>query len=322
MKTKLSLLLFVFTLLVSSNCALAKCTGKFVNPLTDICWDCIFPISIGNVKSGGKNPDTDNPSNPICMCSEPFPRVGVSVGFWEPVRMVDVTRSPFCFPSLGGISMDPGLKLGTGTKPRSTGSATAFWHVHWYIYPLIYWLELLTDFICLEHASFDIAYLTEFDPMWGDDSLTAILNPEAALFGNLAAQTACAADCAAATLHKPMDKMFWCAGCQGSIYPLSGHFQGYVGDIQSSLNAVERFSYKLHRELIEWGTAGKKGQCGKYPMPVMQKSQYRSQLTVPIPSDCYPFGAATNTYESGKTIPVTGEDYGYLIWRKRNCCAL
>lgn len=25
------------------------CTGNFVNPITDICWDCIFPISIGPI---------------------------------------------------------------------------------------------------------------------------------------------------------------------------------------------------------------------------------------------------------------------------------
>ena len=26
----------------------ATCTGKFPNPITDICWSCILPISIGS----------------------------------------------------------------------------------------------------------------------------------------------------------------------------------------------------------------------------------------------------------------------------------
>ena len=26
-----------------------KCTGSFVNPITDICWSCLFPISIGGL---------------------------------------------------------------------------------------------------------------------------------------------------------------------------------------------------------------------------------------------------------------------------------
>lgn len=25
------------------------CAGKFVNPITDICWNCLFPMTIGNV---------------------------------------------------------------------------------------------------------------------------------------------------------------------------------------------------------------------------------------------------------------------------------
>ena len=28
-----------------------KCTGSFVNPITDICWSCLFPISIGRLES-------------------------------------------------------------------------------------------------------------------------------------------------------------------------------------------------------------------------------------------------------------------------------
>lgn len=33
------------------------CTGSFVNPITDICWDCIFPISIGPIEVFGERPD-------------------------------------------------------------------------------------------------------------------------------------------------------------------------------------------------------------------------------------------------------------------------
>ena len=24
-----------------------SCTGKFVNPITDVCWSCLFPLSVG-----------------------------------------------------------------------------------------------------------------------------------------------------------------------------------------------------------------------------------------------------------------------------------
>ena len=316
-------LLLVLLLLYPLASVARQCTGRLVNPITDICWECLFPITIGSLELiGSDKPDTDNPSSPICACGTPIPRIGIAAGFWEPVRLVDVTKRPFCFVNMGGISMDPGIAIGTGDAPSGSGKGNASWHVHWYIYPVIYWLELLTDFLCLEQSSFDIAYITELDPLWQDDSLTFILNPEAILFGNLIAQAACAVDCIAATAGLPMDGLFWCGGCQGGMYPLNGRIQAHVGSVQSSLLAAERMAYKLHRELLAWGTSGTKGLCQKYPMPVMKKSQYRSQLTVPVPSSCYPFGSSTTLYESGKEIPVTGEDFGYLIWRKRNCCVL
>ena len=70
----------------------------------------------------------------------------------------------------------------------------SFYQVHWYVYPVIYWLELIVDFLCLEQQSFDVAYITELDPLWNADELSFILNPEAVLFGNPIAQAACAVD--------------------------------------------------------------------------------------------------------------------------------
>lgn len=60
------------------------CTGKFANPITDICWSCILPISIGaaRVATIGQE-DIENPASPLCVCPG-FPiRIGVSIGFWE-----------------------------------------------------------------------------------------------------------------------------------------------------------------------------------------------------------------------------------------------
>ena len=327
---KLSRIVFsgIILLVMTTEANAQRCTGRFVNPISDICWECLFPITIGSFEIvGGDNPDTENPDIPVCMCPGKIiglTQIGIAGGFWEPARLVDVTKRPYCFPSLGGLKLDVGIKVGTGDASRSSGKGGGSWHVHWYIYPLIYWLELLTDFACLEQLNFDVAYITELDPLWQDDALTFILNPEAILFGNSIAQAACMADCAAATTGLPMDSLFWCGGCQGGMYPLNGRIQAHIGSVQSGLLAVERMTYKLHRELIAWGTSGSSNEeiCAKYPMPIMKKSQYRAQLVVPVPSDCYPFGRTTTIYESGKEIPITGEDFGFLVWRKRNCCIL
>jgi conjugal transfer pilus assembly protein TraU len=210
------------------------------------------------------------------------------MGFWEPVRLADVSMKPWCFVNLGGLKLDPGFDIGFKTMagPSAVGGATQYqsqWHVHWYAYPLIYWMELVADFLCLESGSVDILYITEIDPLWQDSELTAIINPEAVLFANPLALAACAADCVLATTKLPSDSLFWCAGCQGSMYPLNGNVSATIGHVQASRLALSRFAYKLHRELVAWGTMGGKGLCGKYLMPVMRKQQYRFQATNPNP---------------------------------------
>ena len=166
-------------------------------------------------------PDTPNPSSPICLCGSPFPRIGLSLGVWEPARLVDATRAPWCFPNLGGLTIDPGLPAGRGRTGSSGGDGAtgSVWHAHHYVYPLLSWIGALLDLGCLEAGGLDIAWVSELDPAWLDDELSFLLNPEAALFANLPAQAACAADCAAASAGLPVDRLFWCAGCQGGMYP-------------------------------------------------------------------------------------------------------
>lgn len=313
----------------------STCSGRFPNPITNVCWSCIFPISIGGLQVGPSDkPDTSNPSSPVCTCPLAYPpyiRIGLSIAFWEPVRLVDVTRRPGCFVNLGGMEMKLGLNNGQGRARAGSGAGQdakkgATYQVHWYIYPLTYLLNVIVDTTCKDTEGFDLAYMTEVDPLWDDDELTFLLNPEASLFANPIAQAVCAADCVATTTGIPMDALFWCAGCQGSMYPLDGNIDAHHGGIDSSVLAVERMTYKLHREGILWGSFGPKGMCGSYVMPVMKKSQYRSQLMYPIPStsgtfSCNPYGRSTVLYESGKEYPIKGEHFGYLIWRKRNCCA-
>lgn len=227
---KRHLVLFLLSALLSGQVyANQMCKGRFINPITDICWSCILPISIGSfsIGSGGspKKRDIKNPSSPLCMCRmQNVPMPGVSIGFWEPVRLVDVTRTPYCMTNLGGISIGSDIKRTSSFNRSYEGRHVhdSFYHLHYYIYPLIYWLELITDFVCLEKSTFDVAYMSEFDVSWNDEKLQSLLNPEAFLFGTPLAQAACAMDCAASTVKTPLDSMFWCAGCLGNLYPMSG----------------------------------------------------------------------------------------------------
>ena len=310
-----------------------SCKGKFVNPITDVCWSCLLPISLGSIPiAKGSRPDSPNPSSPVCVCPAPpplFVQVGLTIGFWEPVRLADSTRKAWCFPNLGGVQLPIPFGAKSGTSHRSTpgeGRSTANYHVHWYIYPVMYWLELLTDFLCLEQTSFDIGYVTELDPLWRDDELAAIIQPEAIVFANPVALAACTVDCVAASTGLPIQALFWCAGCRGSMYPMTGNTMGTTGEVDGSLLAVEKFTYKMHRQGLAWSTRGQGSVCSKQIAPIIDKLQYRYQLVNPVANTKGPFacptpGATTSTYEAGKTAPVVGEDHGYLIWRKRNCCA-
>ena len=307
----------------------STCHGRFMNPITDICWSCIFPLTIGGASlvSDGQI-DIANPSNPLCACTNP-PRVGLSIGFWEPVRLVDVTRTPFCMVGLGGITIDPGIHVPRGAQVgHDSQTRNSFYHVHWYANPILYWLEVLLDFPCLEKGALDLVYLTEVDPLWADDELTAVLHPEAVLFANAPAKAACAADCVAASAGIGIPNLFWCAGCQGSIFPMTGHVATHIGGVQASTLLTQRMTAKMHRQLTTFAGAGEAGLCGYYMKPIMDKTHYKLQMVYPTPNTrkdagqcCQPYGRTTLIWGAGKAYPASGEDFAYQIFRKRNCCA-
>ena len=392
---RLSLLII---LIIPLEVKASTCTGRMLNPIKDLDWSCLFPITVGDIeiiggdsgggesetgtetgKSSGSSsvpgggssvggmptggggssgvgsnlgseagetpgnnpaepedeeesdggnqdrPDTNNPKSPICLCPNKMPpRPGIAIGFWEPIRMVDVTKRPFCMVSMGGKNVAPKgfSKLGEGSHGSVYNHAV--WHIHWYINPVLGILNVLTDLACQEVTLFDLAYLTELDPLFHDDELAFILNPEAILFANPIAQASCAADCIKATAGLPFNSLFWCAGCQGGMYPFTGNVADHIAPIQSTSLTVEKFIAKLHRQLQLWETSGEDALCKPLPAPIVKKSQYRLQTTYPVVGtgrfSCNPFGRSTLLHDSFKEIPVTGEDFAYFIWRKRNCC--
>lgn len=332
------LIVFILLLQVKQAGASVSCRGRFVNPISDICWRCLMPISIGGMSVGkGVAPakrDIANPVSPICGCTKgnsvvPIP--GISIGFWEPVRLVDVTRTPYCMVNLGGISLgsDPKRIGGPSKGYARRGRESSFYHLHYYVYPLIYWLELLTDFACLEQSSFDVAYMSEFDISWNDPKLGSLLNPEAILFGNPIAQIACGLDCASATLSTGIDSMFWCSGCYGNMYPFSGSNSDHGGGVQTSSLLTTRILAKLHRIGLARETSTTDASidgkiCNKQVSLKLKKSQYKLQLVNPRSSSrgigCWPLGLSDMVYSAFNEYPYDGEDWGYLIWRKKNCC--
>jgi conjugal transfer pilus assembly protein TraU len=312
-----------------------QCVGKFANPITDICWSCTFPIKIAGrdvIRMGQEDVSTvggtsSSPGGLFCICSNPL-RCGIKASFWEPARRVDVTRTPYCFVSLGGITINPGINAPEGeVRIAPDGRQNSAYQLHWYVDPIFYWLGIILDNPCMEKAEFDLAYMTELDPTWQNDELTFLLNPEVALFSNPLAQASCAGDCVLSTLGFGSGLLFWCAGCQGSIYPVNGHVAAHTSAIQASSLVMQRFMAKGHRMGLLSQTAGGDAMCGYKYMPIMDKGQYKYQMLYPISQTtkiagrcCQPLGRTTVLWGAGRQIPYIGEDFAYLAFRKRDCC--
>ena len=309
---------------------IAKCNARFLNPITEVCWDCIFPVSIGAIRVLNKRPDTSNPSMPICFCPGVPPRLGLAIGLWEPARLTDVANEAGCFVNMG-FKADLGLfSIGKSSVTSSDGDSTGSkWQVHYYYYPLISWLGTVVDGLCLETTGFDVAYISEFDPLWQDAELNTIVNPEAILFANPIAQAACAADCVVASSGKlPLDALFWCNGCQGSLYPIQGDANSHYGGVQASQTVSAKMLARMHRFGLARNTSSSStALCVSNAAPIIKKSQYRFQITRPRAAvsgryACGPLGSSTQFVDTAREYPYKGESFGWLIWRKRNCCAL
>lgn len=310
-----------------------ECKGKFPNPITDYCWSCMFPMSIsGQTVYVNGQEDTDNPSHFVCACGSPTPKVGVPVSFWEPVRQVDISRTPGCLVGIGGIQINLGFNAPVPAQAmKQQGeldyAKRSFYHSNWYINPILTWAGLVLDSDCLESKGLDLAYTTSLDPLWSDDEMLAVLNWDAALFANPFAQSVCALDCGAAMIGFPSNSLFWCAGCQGGLYPMNGVVEHHTGAVDTSVLLVQRMIAKLHREGVMYGTWGEKGECSNYPQLIMNKQGYKMTMTYPVPQTtkilgrcCQPLGRSTVLWGASKEFPIEGEDFSYLIFRKRNCC--
>ncbi|RUQ96655.1 conjugal transfer pilus assembly protein TraU [Legionella septentrionalis] len=321
------ILLFLFVFCPLGSFA-SQCKAHFVNPIKDICWDCLFPLTIGStalVKSS--YPDTQNPSNPFCLCPTKIgARLGVTIGYWEPAALVDVTRKPWCMVNLGIQLNIKDQGLGGSQMPDTDGRG-AFYYVHWYKYPLMYWLQVLTSLGCMETEDFDILYPSELDPTWNDSELAFIINPEAVLFTTPAVRASCALDATKSMTGTAIDSLFWCQGSQGSTYPLTGFVANQASPISAAALLAERADFKLHRPpgAIR-DSVGKDSPaiCHTYSSAILPKSRYRYQLvnTLPEAHRCHPFGQSVVTWEAGHTYPGDGDNFGFLIWKKRNCCFL
>jgi len=302
-----------------------KAGARVLNPVTDICWDCIFPIKIGGVTVVSSDlPDGPDLANiPICTCPIPIPpfiRVGIPISFWEPARLIETVNAPYHFPSMGVTMPIPSGKRGShpDRSVDDTDSST-FAQAHYFIFPVWSMLELLTDFICLESSGFDLGYITEVDPLWNNDILSAIISPEVALFANPVAQLSCIPDSVSSNVGISLSPLFWCMGSWGSAYPMTGRVN--AGNyLDGNGGAAAKLLYGMGRRLLLCDTGI--NLCSCVPTPIWMKHNYRFQLAMPVRSArAFPIGQSSLRWGLGKNPPYLGDNFVWAIFRKRACCA-
>lgn len=312
----------------------ATCKGSFPNLLTDICYDCMFPISLaGNLLSfgtSGDDYDSNASSAPVCLCAGSL-SAGVPVSFWEPAFMVDTTNKPGCMPLLGGIDISPpynAMEYG-GTKRNGAHIGApqrgAFMHVNEYINPVMTALGVVSDSPCLDKRGFDTPFISWADPTWNDDSLAMILTPYGYAFAGIPSIAAEMPDAIMATFSFPSATLFWVAGAWGSMYPVTGNVSVANSPEQVSHLLIARLFAKLHAAGVQQSTAGQDAlqSCGALGVPefLMDKRQYKTNRTFPYPDNmCTPIGRPLMMQEMGAARP-SDKDYGYFIFRKKDCCA-
>ena len=295
----------------------AECpTGRFVNPVTDVAWECVFPMSIGGVSTGaGPEEDPDAVADPVCACGPTT--VGITASFWEPARMIETVVDPYCFAAMGLPMTNPTPGMLTGSLDRSGQSGKAFAQVHYYIFPAWSVLDLFTDVPCIEEAGFDVAWISEILPTWNNDLLAFLLQPEALLFANPAAALACMADSAAAASGLPSDLLFWCMGSWGNAYPLAGSITA-TDYVEAHAGIAARSVYYSGRTglLADPGVHA----CGSVVTPIWRKRNYRLQEMQPVRSTCQPIGRTGLLWTGGKNPLYGGDNFVWALFRRVKCC--
>lgn len=308
----------------------AVCKGTFVNPLTDVSWECMFPIRLAGVRVSPSAPDPESYiSTPLCSCQDgAFTRIGMVMGFREPAYMVDVVKDAWCFAGFG-VDMGRSSVWGDGSAGEATSTKALRQeysaHTHSYFYNPLFILELLLDARCLEKAPIGISDLSEVRPDHMDTTLNLMLYPQTLLFANPVATMACMADVVGASFGFPLDALFWCAGEWGTIYPLTGTSTAKgMSNVRAAANVAAKSIARSHQNLLLWGTKGTAALCGMYPQPVWIKSQYKLQPVRPVRSAlCPPIGRTELLWGAGNNPPAPGQadNFAYLLWRWRDCCA-
>lgn len=296
----------------------AKCAGGFINIITDISWQCMFPINLAGMAIGSGEDTVNQNRSATCVCNRRgVPSLGLRYSLWEPSRLIDTVSDPYCMVALGTtLNSKHTGKLGGGLT-RSAGSTRAFQQMHFYIFPVFQILDMFYDIPCIGDEGFDVAMMTEIVPTWNNDVMAMLLNPEAVLFGNPATNVACSADAIAALDGFPRPELFWCLGSWGNAYPLAGSITS-TDYTEANAALAARGTYFMARSGLLWESS--EDGCSKSPALIWSKDHYKMQMARPTrDSNCLPIGRDALLWGAGKH-DMYSDNFLWVLNKKVNCC--
>lgn len=306
-------------LITLSNYTIAECNSEFIDPISDINWACMYPMSIAGVSTGGGEDTMNEHDSATCVCDDgDIPRVGLRYNLWEPSRIIDTVSDPYCMMPLGS-ELDSGnnkAKLAGGLS-RSANSTRTFQQMHYYIFPVFQILDMFYDIPCIGDDGFDVAMMTEIVPTWNNDLLSLIINPEAILFGNPVTNLACAADATSALKGFPRKELFWCLGSWGNAYPLAGSITS-TDYTEANIALAARGTYFMGRTGLLWETTD--DGCHRKAAQIWRKDKYKFQMAKPTKdSHCIPVGRDAQLWGAGKHN-LYSDNFMWMLFKKVDCC--
>ncbi|NGZ66621.1 conjugal transfer protein TraU [Vibrio aestuarianus subsp. cardii] len=313
---------------------LGKCESAGIldsSMFSDVPWNAMYPIRLAGITIGpkGSGAPANATTKAFCACEDDMGIYvpGFTQSMYEPARLIELVREPDCMMTLGGAEM--GMTngrmrggIGHSEQGEGQGAQSAFWHYHYFSYPLLLMLEMVIANRCGDgYLSMDLLYVSELDPTWDDAELAFFANPESTIFANPISLAACIADAGAAAIGKPLDSLFWCAGAWGGIYPLSGHVNSKASIPSKTSLLATRSVAALHRRLLARQTVGDDALCSAPLFPTIPKSQYKMNMMYPVPErrDTHEIGEPALQWGEWRNIP-SREDNVYMLWRYNDCC--
>lgn len=307
----------------------------FNNLIDKFCWSCTLPFNLmgfsDNVPDGAND-------DAFCNCQDELgvPELGYSIGYWAPEEIIEISTTPWCSPTLGGTTIQDDLtSMGTnGGGDRATRSTMATYHYNYFANPVFKMLGLFMIPECDKDpgiVDLDLLYMSMLDITWYDDMLAMIFNADATAFANPVAQAVCVKDCIVITATSdPEDQNWFCAGCEGNLYPFTGNVTTDNNPIRSSSLIVTRVLASMHRRGLSRTTYGKKAMCESVYSPMIPKPMYKVSMEWPVAeadgaSDegcCHLLGDNWLKWGLGRMTPGGGKDntFVYNIFRYNDCC--